>query len=546
MIRRANRWMWALAILIGLAGCGVPCADGPANTYGLDFSGLESADGPAAMVFFVDGLNAAVFDEMLAAGELPAIQTYFLDRGLYCPRTVANIPSITLVNQTSFVTGLYPGHHGITSNNWFDRNQLIWRNYDTIAQKNTLDGDYAATTIYEALPDRTTMSVFFQAHRGATQFVENRLSAVGPYAFGWYEFVDRLTLSRMTFWADLARRRGDLPAATIVYQIAPDFRAYGFGASSPDYRQAIRHADRQIGRVLGDLEAAGVLDRLHLALVSDHGIGDVTDHFDLKRFLRDELGIDVASEQLAEETPFEKRLATYQRRTAVVYGAGDRHRAIHLRKPIGEEGDVVGQEAWPKRPNAEDLTAYPTPAGPVDLPTVLAGLGAVDAVAYPIAPDRVRLVFADGEVEFHQPAGRGGAISYRAVRGDPLGWDGAVPADLLDGQPHPIRQWLAATIDTDFPGLPAGLIAYFRARRAGDLAVFAAKDWDFGDHLRAGHGGLRADEMLTPLLLAGPGVPVGRLDVAQAVDVMPTLLTLLGADIPADLDGQALITAPTD
>ena len=545
MIRHLNRYLWALALLASLVGCGVPCADGPEDTYGLDFSGLESADGPGAIVFFVDGLNARVFDEMLAAGELPAIQTYFLDRGLYCPRTVANIPSITLVNQTSFVTGLYPGHHGITGNNWFDRNQLIWRNYDTIPQKNTLDGDFTATTIYEALPNRTTMSLFFQAHRGATQFVENRLSAVGPYAFGWYEFVDRLTLSRMSFWADLARQRRELPAVTIVYQIAPDFRAYGFGASSLDYRQAIRHADKQIGRVLGDLEAAGVLDRLHLALVSDHGIADVTEHFDLNAFLRNELGIDVASEWLWEQTPFEQRLQVYQQRTAVVYGAGDRHRAIHLRQPIPQGGDVVGYEAWPKRPSAEDLAGYPMPDGAVDLPAELAAQEAVDAVAHAGGPDRVRLVFAHGEVEFHQPDGRGGPISYRAIRGDPLGWDGAVPPELLDGHPHPIRQWLAATIETDFPGLPAGLIAYFRARRAGDLAVFAAEGWDFGTHLRAGHGGLRADEMLTPLLLAGPGVPVGRLDAAQAVDVMPTLLTLLGAEIPDDLDGQSLLT-PSD
>jgi arylsulfatase A-like enzyme len=381
------------------------------------------------------------------------------------------------------------------------------------------------------------------------------LSAAPAFAFGMYELVDRISLFRLNFFIDFARVRRELPAVTIVYMLAPDFRGYAGGFDSADYRQALRHTDRQIGRVLGDMQRAGMLDGMIIGLASDHGLGSVTKRFNLPRFLRNELGIDVARARLWEITPFEQRLATYQRHTAVVYGAGDRHRAIHLRKPIEGKG-VLAHASWLQRPSAEDLRAYPTRSGPeaflsvrgtlLDLPAALVAQDAIDAVAYAVAPDRVRLVLADGEVEFHQPAGRGGPISYRALRGDPLGWDGAVAAELLDGQPHPIRQWLAGTIDTDFPGLPAGLIAYFRARRAGDLAVFAAEGWDFGTHLRAGHGGLRADEMLTPLLLAGPGVPVGRLDVAQAVDVMPTILTLLGADIPDDLDGRPLLGASSD
>jgi len=543
--RREGVWFLLLCWSAFCAGCGVPAPAGTADSFGLDFSMPAGAHARGAIVFYVDGLNAEIFQQMIDAGELPGIKKYFADRGLYAPRAVANIPSVTLANETSLVTGLFPGHHGIVGINWFDRNRLIWRNYETIAQKNTLDGDYTAGNIYECFPDATTFSIFFQPHRGATKFIENWTSAGPPFFFGWYEFVDRLTLSRFDIVTDVARKRGRFPAITIVYLLAPDFRAYGHGVSSRQYRDALRHTDRQIGRVLGDIRRAGLLDELHIALLSDHGLMDVEHHFPLGRFLREQVGLRIAPGQLWEETPFEKRLDYYRGYAAVLYGSGDRYWAICLRKPIRDRDGTAGLAAWPVRPNAEDLRSYPTAGGPVDLLSILVRQRAVDAVAYPVRPNRVRLRRADGEVEFRQDSGPGGKISYHRLSGkDPLGWKGKVPAQLLNGEPADGRDWLKVTAGTEFPDLPGQIVAYFRARRAGDIAVFAAKGWDFNTVNRAGHGGLRPGDMHVPLLLAGPGVPKGRLEVARTADVMATLLELLGRPVPSNLDGRPLVPAP--
>ena len=178
--------------------------------------------------------------------------------------------------------------------------------------------------------------------------------------------------------------------------------------------------------------------------------------------------------------------------------------------------------AWPKRPTADQLRAYPTDRGYTDLPRRLAELPAVDAVAYASGPNEVRLVRADGEVSFRQPDGPGGLITYDVVSGpDPLGWHDSLPADFDRDRAHAPRAWLTATVSSPYPGLPAPLLAYFRSRRAGDLAVFAALDWDFGCVNRAGHGSLGPGDMQVPLMLAGPGVPVRRLDVAQTVTWCP-------------------------
>jgi len=559
---RIRRQALAAAMLLAvlLTGCGTPGPHGPADTYGVDFSLPPEASTAGAIVFFVDGVNADIFQDMLEAGELPAIRKYFVDRGLYCPRAVANTPSVTLANLTSFVTGQFPGHHGVTGINWFDRNRLVWRNYETIAQKNTLDGDYIAPNIYEQFPARTTLSVFFQPHRGTTKFFENWTSAGPPFFFGWYEFVDRLTLFRLNEAMTLARKRRAMPAVTIAYMLAPDFRAYGHGVSSSDYRNAIKHTDYQIGRVLGDVERAGLLNQVIIALVSDHSLMDVKQHFPIEPFLRDRLGLHVATGRLWEQTPFEKRRDHYDKHTAVLYGSGDRYWAVCLRKPVLGPDGTLRFEPWPVRPDATDLQAYPVAKAtglaawfaPTAMPTAdssradllqtLVSQQAVDAIAYAVAPSRVRVRTKQGEVEFRQCAGRGGEISYHAIRGDdPFGWGQSLPDGVLDGTSMSPREWLAATARTQFPDLPAQIVAYFRARRAGDIAVFAAPGWDLRDLNAAGHGGLRPGDMLVPVLLAGPGIPTTkRTDATRVADVMPTLLKLLGRPLPPGLDGQPI------
>lgn len=546
----------SIVLLLGclwLAGCGVPAANGPADTYGLDFSLPPGSTTSGVIVFIVDGLNAAKFQEMLDAGELPAIKKYFVDRGLYCPRTVANIPSVTLANLTSHVTGQFPGHHAIVGVNWFDRNQLLWRNYATIAQKNTLDSEYQSPNIFEQFPERTTFSVFFQPHRGTTKFIEDTTSAGPPFFFGWYEFVDRLTLSRLDIVADLARARKEFPAVTVCYLLAPDFEAYEFGANSKDYPDAIRHTDRQIGRVLGDLERAGLLDKVNIALVSDHGHTEVTRHFPLNSFFREKVGLELAGERLSDSTPFENRMDVYDRYSAVSYGGGDRYYALCLRKPVCTDGKFAGWSAWPTRPSPEDLMNYPVLKGgdllnppartTVDLPKTAIEQPAVDALAYAAGPDAVRVRTRAGEVEFRQPGGRGTDISCRTVSGqDPLGYKGKVADEALAGKPLAPRQWLEQTHATCYPDLPAQILAYFRSRRAGDIILFAAPGCDFYNAVRSGHGGIRPEDMFVPMLIAGPGVKKQTLPVARSADLMPTLLQLMGKPIPPNLDGRSLLS----
>jgi hypothetical protein len=547
MSRRGTRaallgFLVALAVPMLAVGCAA-MPDERRSTFGIDFRLPEPPKQPGAVVFFVDGVSPTVFLELLDAGSLPNIRKYFADRGCTIERCVANIPTVTLANETSFVTGLFPGHHGITGINWFDRNRLLWRNYETIAQKNTLDGDYIARTIFEYLPDEMTFSLFFQAHRGATKFTENALSAVGPYWVGWYNFVDRIALWRFDIVAEVSRKRGRLPALVVAYLLAPDMEAYRSGVSSEAYRETLVHTDAHIGRILRDYEKAGLLENLILVLVSDHGMTDIQHHWPIGKFLRDDVRLAVAGEGYAEDIPFEKRLNYYGKFSCVLAGSGERYWTVHLRKPrpAGDGAEKSEFENWLPRPSPEDLRAYPARDGRrVDLIETLRSQEAVDLVAYRAEPGRVHLVTKKGTAEV---TGDGRMSAYRVVRGnDPLSYGDIVPPEMLLGLPHDAQEWLEATADTRYPDLVPQILAYFEAPLAGDLAVFAAPGWDFGTRLKAGHGGLGPEDMFVPLLMAGPGVPhLRRPGPVRAVDVMPTLLDLLGRPVPPNLDGRTLV-----
>jgi len=339
--RLARPWLLLAAGVFFVSGCAA-MPDERRSTFGIRFPPPATGEGPSAVVFVVDGVSRAVFIEMLDGGRLPNLKKYLADRGLFCERCVANVPSITLVNETSLVTGVFSGRHGITGNTWFDRNQLIERDYEQVEEKNLLDGDYRAATIFERLSDRTTMSLFHQAHRGASKFAENWMSAGPPYFFGWYGLVDRIALWRFDIAARVARVQGEFPALVWAYLLAPDMEAYRSGASSDAYRLALEHTDAHIGRILRDLESAGRLERTVLALVSDHGMVDVARHWPIEKFFRDEMGLRVAAEGPWEEKSYEDRLACFDKYDCVLAGSGDRYWAVYLRKPR-EEDSAAGE-----------------------------------------------------------------------------------------------------------------------------------------------------------------------------------------------------------
>jgi choline-sulfatase len=105
------------------------------------------------------------------------------------------------------------------------------------------------------------------------------------------------------------------------------------------------------------------------------------------------------------------------------------------------------------------------------------------------------------------------------------------PSRLYDGEIAYVDEQLGRL----FRALPASTV----------VAVVGDHGEMLGDHGEATHGLLLfAGARRVPLVLAGPGVPVGAVDpcLARTVDLAPTLLHLAGLAAPAPpLDGQSLL-----
>ena len=98
------------------------------------------------------------------------------------------------------------------------------------------------------------------------------------------------------------------------------------------------------------------------------------------------------------------------------------------------------------------------------------------------------------------------------------------------------------------PGIRTWQLAKPLIRQGCDVLLvtfeFAlGEGWDFEPDYMGGHGGVGAGDMLVPLVLAGPGIEGGsKLETARTVDVVPTLVELLGGDMRAvAFDGKSLV-----
>lgn len=109
---------------------------------------------------------------------------------------------------------------------------------------------------------------------------------------------------------------------------------------------------------------------------------------------------------------------------------------------------------------------------------------------------------------------------------------------LYDGD---IRSW-----DDQLATLLGGLQSLGRLDST-IVVVLADHGEEFLEHGNLTHGGHLYDETVhIPLVIVGPGIPAGRrADIAQDIDLLPTIAALLGAATPSGLSGRNLLATST-
>ncbi len=202
-------------------------------------------------------------------------------------------PTKTFPNHYSIVTGLYPAEHGIVGNSMYDPeldDTFTIRDRDAIEDPAWWTGEPIWTTA-----ERNGI-------RAATYFwVGSESPYDGIQPSYWYTYDGSVSgndrVDQALAWLDLPAE--ERPRFISLYFSDVDSEGHRHGPEAPEVTHAVKQFDDHLGRLLEGLEARGLLGRIHLIVVSDHGMAAVSP--DRVVFLDDY--IDLADVTIVESGP---------------------------------------------------------------------------------------------------------------------------------------------------------------------------------------------------------------------------------------------------
>ncbi len=220
---------------------------------------------PTVILISIDGFRADYLERFrppnllrLAAG------------GTRAAAMIPSFPTKTFPNHYTLVTGLYPAHHGIVSNNIYDPELHAsfamsertavqdprWWGGEPIWVAAERDGQRTAPIFWpgsEAPIDKVRPSYWepFDPNRPAPEKVTRLLA-----------MLDLPAPQRPTFLT--------------LYFDDVDTAGHDYGPDSVQARDAVLEIDRVIGTLMDGLRERGIADRVNIVVVSDHGMAKLS------------------------------------------------------------------------------------------------------------------------------------------------------------------------------------------------------------------------------------------------------------------------------
>jgi len=309
MVDRACRLVDVAPTIAALLGLGPMIgADGEALTELFD-----DATRPKHVIGLLwDGTNPNVLYDLAANGDAPHVAR-LMDMGTtFKYGAMSNLPTVTLANHTSIITGAAPGHHGILHNAWYDRalgQQIITNSPGTWAGARDWLWPSVETiheTVLRANPDAFSVSINEPCDRGASwstfddmrngiyerpaipdELPHSTERFVRPFKdYRWSSKVDHLGMEHaVRIWSG----DGPKPAFMWCNFTLTDAAFHEGGPHSEIARASVADTDARLGAILDAVEAAGALNDTAFVLVADHGMeeADTTCTGDWDAALRD-------------------------------------------------------------------------------------------------------------------------------------------------------------------------------------------------------------------------------------------------------------------
>ncbi|MGA9671954.1 MAG: ectonucleotide pyrophosphatase/phosphodiesterase [Terracidiphilus sp.] len=288
-------------------------------------------------------------------------------QGVWAPEgMLPSYPSLTFPNHFTIVTGLYPEHHGLVANSFFDETKNA--RYGISDAAAVTDGSWYTGTPLWSLAES-------QGMRSACLFWPGSEAQIAGFRPTWYarfdsktESTDAVQQARIDNTVALLKLSpADRPHFITIYYSEPDHEGHEFGPDSPETKAAALKMDAMVGKLKAALDATGLL--IDLVVISDHGMIEVEGNWSTLDQLADLTGFDAVGQLLYGKTE-EDRVRLYNKLKKassqfVVYRRKDVPAGLNYSQNP-REGDPVVVATGPYA-----IRAHGPPAGKEDRPPTI-------------------------------------------------------------------------------------------------------------------------------------------------------------------------------
>ena len=178
-----------------------------------------------------------------------------------------SFPSLTFPNHYTIVTGLYPAHHGLVDNSFFDQRRKL--NYTMSDKKMVADPYWYGVTPLWVLAEQQNMiaaSFYWVASEAPIQ------NLAPTYHYIYNEAISiESRINKVKQWLALPEEK--MPHLISFYFPEVDHAAHTYGPDSKETAEAVKFVDKSIGELNAIADASGLL--VNFVFVADHGMTKV-------------------------------------------------------------------------------------------------------------------------------------------------------------------------------------------------------------------------------------------------------------------------------
>lgn len=173
-------------------------------------------------------------------------------------------PSVTFPNHYTIATGMYPSHHGLVANWFYDATKE--RSYNMSNKKEVGDSSWYGGTPLWVLAEQNQLlsaSMFWVGSEAAVKGVR------ATYSYNYTEKIPvdrRITIVKE--WLSLPEDKR--PHFITFYINEPDHAGHSYGPDAPQTAAAVRMVDTAIDRLTEAVKSTGL--PVNFVLVADHGM----------------------------------------------------------------------------------------------------------------------------------------------------------------------------------------------------------------------------------------------------------------------------------